>query len=87
MQLSKSNPRKLWRKFLIHKTKENHMIPLNNWNSYLENIYESPNSMDTIFNSPIEHEIFLWNTLSLGLNGSQLGKLKAFKATKMEFLK
>jgi hypothetical protein len=31
--LSKLNPKKFWRQIQIHKTKENNMIPLKDWNS------------------------------------------------------
>ena len=36
-------PKKFWRQILTRKTKDNIRIYLHNWNSYLKNIYESPN--------------------------------------------
>jgi hypothetical protein len=36
LHLYKFDPKKLWRKIPTRKTKENNMIPLRNWNSYLK---------------------------------------------------
>lgn len=40
-------------KNLIHKTKENNCIPLENYTSFPKHRYESPNTMDTILNAHI----------------------------------
>jgi hypothetical protein len=47
LQLSKIDPKKFWSQILNRNTKENDMIPLRDWNSYLKSIYEFLNSMDT----------------------------------------
>ena len=36
LHLSKVAPKKLWRKILTRKTKDNNRISLHNWNSYLK---------------------------------------------------
>jgi hypothetical protein len=48
LHLYKLDSKKLWRQILICNTKENNMIPLRDWNSYLKSLYEFPNSMETI---------------------------------------
>jgi hypothetical protein len=62
------------------------MISLKDWNSYLKSIYEFPNSMDTIRKFPKEDE-FLWNMWSSWLSGSQMGKLRTLKDTKLKKFK
>jgi hypothetical protein len=39
LHLSKLDPKMFWRQSLNRKTKENNMIPLKDWNSYLKNIF------------------------------------------------
>ena len=39
---SKVASKKLWRKILTRKTKEENKISLKDWNSYLKKLYESP---------------------------------------------
>jgi hypothetical protein len=48
LQLSKLDTDKFWRQILARKTKENNMISLKDWNSYLQYLYESPDVMDNI---------------------------------------
>ena len=36
-QLSKLQPKKLWRQIITYNTKENNIFPLREWNSYLKN--------------------------------------------------
>ena len=68
-----------WRKIWIRKNKKNHLIPLKKWNIYLKNLYQSPHTMDTIFNSPIEDYIFY-----LGGIDFEVKKLANGKATDIE---
>ena len=58
MHLFKIDPKKLWRKILTSKTKENNRIPLKDWKIYFKNIYESHNVMDNIRNSSTNDEVF-----------------------------
>jgi hypothetical protein len=67
LHLSKLDPKKFWRKILIHKTKENNMIPLKDWNSYLKSLYEFPNAMDTIPNVPTKDEVFSMEDIEFGV--------------------
>jgi hypothetical protein len=53
---------------LTCKTKENNMIPLKDWNSYLKNIYESPIVVDNIPNVSIEDEVFSIEDIKFGVN-------------------
>ena len=48
LHLSMLDPKKFWRKIMTCKTKENVMILLIDYNSYLKNIYESRNALDKI---------------------------------------
>jgi hypothetical protein len=57
-RLSKLDPNKLWSQILNRNTKENNMIPLRDWNSYLKSLFEFPNAMDTIPIVPTEDEVF-----------------------------
>jgi hypothetical protein len=43
---------------MTHKTKENVMIPLKVWNSYLKYIYESRNVLDKILKVSIKYDCF-----------------------------
>jgi hypothetical protein len=43
------------------------MIPLKDWNSYLKNIYEFPNTMDTIPNVPTKDEVFSMEDIEFGV--------------------
>ena len=52
------DPKKFWRKIPIHLTNKNNMIPLKDCNSYLKNIYESPNVVENIQTHFIKDWIF-----------------------------
>jgi hypothetical protein len=58
LHLSKLDPKKLWRQILSHKTNENNMITLRDYNSYLKNMYESPNVMNKIQTLSRKEEAF-----------------------------
>jgi len=58
LNLFKVDPRKLWRKIIICKMKENNLIPLKSWDIYLKSLYESLNAIGTILHTPIEEDIF-----------------------------
>ena len=57
LHLSKLDPKTFSRKILFRNTKENNIIPLRDWNSYLKSIYEFPNAMDAIPIFPIKEEV------------------------------
>ena len=75
-QLSKLDPKKFSRKILIRNTKENNMIPLRHWNSYLKSIYEFPNAMDTIPIVPTQDEVFSLDSIEFGVKHLANGKAK-----------
>jgi hypothetical protein len=66
-QLSKLDPKKLWRQIIIHNTKENNMIPLREYNSYLKSLYEFPNAMYTIPIVPTKDEVFSLDDIEFGV--------------------
>ena len=57
-QLYKLDPKKFWSQILKRNNKEINRIPLTDWNSYLKNLYEFPNAMDTIPIVPTKNEVF-----------------------------
>ena len=54
LHLSKVAPKKNWQNVLVRKTKDNHSIPLENWDIYLKNLYDSSDTMDTIIYTLIQ---------------------------------
>jgi hypothetical protein len=62
------------------------MIPLRDWNSYLKNIYESPNVMDNIQTLSIEEE-FSIEDIEFGVKQLTKGKAKDIKGYQVEILK
>ena len=58
LHLSKVAPKKFWRQILTRKTKDNNIIALHDWNSYLKKIYESPNVIDNFETMLTMEEIF-----------------------------
>jgi hypothetical protein len=67
---------------MIHKTKENNMIPLKDWNSYLKSIYKFPNGLDTISNVPIWDEFFSMENILFGVKWITNGKDKEIEGYK-----
>jgi hypothetical protein len=52
------------------------MIHLKDWDSYLKNPYESPNSMDNITNVHIENEVFFMEDIEFWVKWLVNGKAK-----------
>jgi hypothetical protein len=48
------------------------MIPLRDWNSYLKNIYESPNVMDNIPNVSTEDDFFFYRRHKFGVKATKI---------------
>lgn len=42
----------------VHKTKDNHSIPLQNWDNYFKKSYDFKDNMGSILNTPIKEDIF-----------------------------
>jgi hypothetical protein len=87
LHLSKLDPKKFWRKILIHNTKENNMIPLRDWNSYLKSIYKFPNAMDTIPIVPTEDEVFSLDDIEFRVKRLANGKAKDIEGYQDEIFK
>jgi hypothetical protein len=86
-QLSKLDPKKFWRKILIHNTKENNMIPLRDWNSYLKSLYDFPNANGTIPIVPTKEEVFSLNDIEFGVKWLSNGKAKDIEGYQAEIFK
>jgi hypothetical protein len=87
LHLSKLDPKKFWRQILTHKTKENNMIHLRDWNSYLKNIYESPDVMDNIQTLSTEEEVFSIEDIEFGVKWLAKGKAKDIEGYQAKILK
>ena len=87
LHLSKLHPKKFWRKILIRNTKENNIIPLRDWNSYLKSIYEFANAMDTIPIIPTKDEVFSLDVIEFGFKQISNGKAKDIEEYQVEIFK
>jgi hypothetical protein len=87
LHLSKLDPKKFLRKIIIHKTKENNIILWKDLNSYLKNIYETPNAMDTIPNIPTEDEYFSLEYIELRVKQLSNGKAKDIESYQAKIFK
>jgi hypothetical protein len=67
---------------LTRKTKENNTNALKDWNSYLKNIYESPNVVDNIPNVSTKDKVF---SIEDGLSDLQKEMLRTLKPIKMKY--
>jgi len=76
LHLFKLDLKKFWRQNIRRKNKENNMIHLKDWDSYLKNPYESPNSMDNITNVHIENEVFFMEDIEFWVKWLVNGKAK-----------
>jgi hypothetical protein len=75
-QLSKLHPKKLWRQILTRNTKENNIIPLREWNSYLKILYEFHNAIDTIRIVSTEDEVYSLDDIDFRVKQLANGKAK-----------
>ena len=69
-------PKKFWRHILTRKTKDNNRIDLHDWNSYLKNIYESPNVIDNSETLLTMEEVFSLEDIDFGVKRLANGKSK-----------
>ena len=79
LHLSKVAPKKLRRQILTRKTKDNNRIYLHNWNSYLKNIYESPNVIDNFETLLTTEEVFSLEDIDFWVKHLENGKDKYIK--------
>ena len=76
LHLSKVAPKKFWRQILTRKTKDNNRISLHNWNSYIQNIYESPNGIDNFEKMLTMKKVFSLEDIDFGFKPLANGKAK-----------
>ena len=69
-------PKKFWRHILTRKTKDNNRFFLHDWNSYIKNIYESPNVIDNFETLLTTVEVFSLEDIDFGVNRLANGKAK-----------
>ena len=86
-QLSELDPKKFWSQILNRNTKENNMIPLRDWNSYLKSIYEFPNAMDTIPIVPTKDEVLYLDDIEFIVKWLANGKAKDIEGYQAEIFK
>ena len=79
LHLSKVAPKKFWRQILTRKTKYNNIISLHYWNSYLKNLYESPNVIDNFETLLTMEEVFSLEDIDFGVKCLANGKAKDIK--------
>ena len=87
LHLSKVAPQKFSRQILTRKTKDNNRISLHNWNSYLKNLYESPNRIDNFETLLTTEEVFSLEDIDFGVKRLANGKAKDIKSYQAEILK
>jgi len=85
--LSKVALRKFWWNVLVRKTKDNHSIPLENWDNYLKKLYDSPKTMGTVFDTPIKEYIFSFEDIYFRINNLANGKVKDIEGYQVEVFK
>ena len=69
-------PIKFWLNVLVRKTKDNHTIPLENWDSHLNSLYDSLHTTGNILNTPIKEDIFSLEDIECGINKLANGECK-----------
>ena len=80
-------PKKLSRQILTRKTKDNNKISLHDWNSYLENLYDSPNFIDNFETLLTMVEVFSLEDIYFGVKRLTNGKAKDIEGYQEEILK
>ena len=76
VHLSKVATKKFRRQILTRKNKDNNRIYLDNWNSYLKKLYESPNVIDNFETLLIIEEVFSLEDIDFGVKRLANGKAK-----------
>ncbi len=87
LHLSKVAPKKFWRQILTTKTKDNNIIYVHNWNSYLKKLYESPNVIDNFETLLTTEEVFPLEDITFGVKRLANGKAKDIKGYQAKILK
>ena len=87
LHLSMLDPKKFWRKIMTCKTKENVMISLIDYNSYLKSIYESHNVLNKISKFSTKDDVFLIEDIKFGVKRLANRKDKDIKGYQDEILK
>lgn len=80
-------PKKFWRQILTRKTKESNKITLEDWNSYLKNIYDSLNVISNIQTLPTTEEFFSLEDMDFGIKRLAIGRAKDIEGYQVEILK
>ena len=81
LHLSKVAPKKFWRQILTRKTKDNNIISLHDWNSYLKKLYESPNVINNFETLLTMVEVFSLEDIDFGVKRLANGKAKDIEVT------
>jgi hypothetical protein len=81
------DPKKFWRKILTCKTKENVMISLIDYNSYLKSIYESRNVLNKISKFSTKDDVFLIEDIKFGVKQLANGESKDIEDYQTKILK
>ena len=87
LHLSKLAPMKFWRQILTRKPKDNNRIALHEWNSYLKNLYESPNFIDKFETLPTAEEVISLEDIDFWVKRLANGKAKDIEGYQEEILK
>ena len=86
LHLSKTAPKKFWRHILTRKTKDNNRIALHDWNSYLKNLYESPNDIYNFETLLTTGECFSLEDIDFGVKRLANGKSKYIEGYQKKIL-
>lgn len=84
LHLSKVAPKKFWRHILTRKTKDNNIIALHDWNSYLKKLYESSNIIDNFETLLTTEEVFSLEDIDIGVKRLENGKAKDIEGYQAE---
>ena len=87
LHLSKVAPKKFWTQILTGKTKYNNRISLQDWNSYLKNIYESLNVINNFKTLLTTVEVFSLKDIDFGVKRLENGKAKDIEGYQEKILK
>jgi len=83
LHLSNVAPKIIWRQILTSRAKENNRISLEDWNSYLKYLYDSPNATDNIPTPLTTEKVFSLDDINFGvkcLANSKAKDIKCYKA-------
>lgn len=63
------------------------MIPLHNWDIYIKNLYDSPNTMRNILNTPIKEDIFYLEDVEFEIKKLANGKARFIEGYQAKIFK